>query len=57
MGAGYYDRALASLKDMAAPMRVGVAYELQRVDRVPTEPWDVNLHQVITEKGRFVCGI
>ena len=55
MGAGYYDRALAGTSDDPHPLRIGVAYELQKVERLPSDPWDVRLHQVITEKGRFTC--
>lgn len=55
MGAGYYDRALADVADHPRPLRVGAAFELQKVDQVPTDPWDVRLHQVITENGRFTC--
>lgn len=55
MGAGYYDRALADLAHHQRPLLVGVAYEFQKVDRVPTEPWDIRMHQMITEKGRFTC--
>ena len=55
MGAGYYDRALASVVDCSRPLRVGIAYALQQADRLPADPWDVRLHQVITENGRFTC--
>lgn len=55
MGAGYYDRALAAVADCARPLRVGVAYGLQKVDQLPADPWDIRLHQVITENGGFTC--
>ena len=55
MGAGYYDRALAPVADCKHPLRVGVAYGLQRVDQLPADPWDIRLHQVITENGGFTC--
>lgn len=55
MGAGYYDRALAGAASRTRPIRAGVAYASQRVERVPTEPHDVRLHLVITENGRFTC--
>lgn len=47
-GAGYYDRVLAALP---AVLRIGVAWSMQRVDRLPVDPWDVPLHGVITERG------
>lgn len=55
MGAGYYDRALAGVAAAASPVRAGIAYSVQRVDRVPTDEHDVPLHLVITEEGRFTC--
>jgi 5-formyltetrahydrofolate cyclo-ligase len=47
-GAGYYDRTLAALPGATA---VGVAFAAQRVDRVPTGPYDIPLHAVATERG------
>jgi 5-formyltetrahydrofolate cyclo-ligase len=55
MGAGYYDRALQPFAQEAAPMRVGVAYQLQKVARLPAEPWDIRLHGVLSESGWFEC--
>ncbi len=55
MGAGYYDRALAAVADSSLPLRVGIAYEVQKVDRLPADPWDVRLHRMITENGGFTC--
>lgn len=55
MGAGYYDRALAGVAAAASPVRAGIAYGVQRVDRVPIDRHDVPLHLVITEEGRFTC--
>ena len=48
-GAGFYDRFFARL-DQAAhrPHRIGAAHELQVVDHVPTQPWDVPMDAVIT---------
>lgn len=47
-GAGYYDRALA---EAAATQRIGVAFEVQVVDRIDPAPWDVPLDVVVTEAG------
>lgn len=47
-GAGFYDRAFA---DHPQSLRIGVAWSIQRAEAVPTEPWDVPLHAVITEQG------
>ena len=49
-GAGYYDRTLAG-PDEGRPSLVGVAFEVQRVDRIAANPWDVPLDIVVTEAG------
>ena len=53
MGAGFYDRTFAFAKDnpAAGPWMVGIAYALQQVDSLPSQPWDVPLGAVITERG------
>ena len=55
MGAGYYDRCLEGVADTDIPVRIGVAYHCQQALNIPTEPWDIPLHQVITEKDWFTC--
>ncbi len=51
-GAGYYDRAIASLIErQLAPQLVGIAFDCQEVERVPDEPHDVALSAVLTESG------
>ncbi len=55
MGAGYYDRTLSALADCTRPLRVGIAYEAQKSVQLPEDPWDVRLHEMITENGRFAC--
>ncbi|WP_308159728.1 5-formyltetrahydrofolate cyclo-ligase [Coxiella-like endosymbiont of Rhipicephalus sanguineus] len=54
-GAGYYDRALAPLKDRAfkKPVLVGIAYNFQKINKIPIEKWDVPLNFVITEKTTY----
>jgi 5-formyltetrahydrofolate cyclo-ligase len=47
-GGGYYDRFL--LTDAPQAMRIGLAFELQIVDKVPLEPHDEPLDILITEK-------
>lgn len=55
MGAGYYDHALSALAGSDQPRRVGIGYSIQQADKLPAEPWDVLMHQVITENGPFTC--
>lgn len=44
-GKGFYDRLLAN----ARAMKIGVGYEFQLVDELPSEPHDVPMDMVITE--------
>ena len=55
MGGGYYDRSFAFRKDPArrTPVLVGVAHDLQRVDRIVPEAWDVRLDRVLTDRASY----
>lgn len=44
-GGGYYDRWLA---DHRAVLRIGLAWDTQAIDEVPSEPHDIGLHFVVT---------
>jgi 5-formyltetrahydrofolate cyclo-ligase len=51
-GAGYYDRAIARLQENGhVPRLIGVAFDCQEVERVPDEPHDIVLHEILTERG------
>lgn len=57
MGGGYYDASLAFLARRGhwhRPRLVGLAYEMQKVDRLPVDPWDIPLDAVISER-RYYC--
>ena len=49
-GGGHYDRLLASLPDRGAVLAIGCAWEMQRVERVPEDAWDMALDAVVTPK-------
>ncbi|MHA7838159.1 MAG: 5-formyltetrahydrofolate cyclo-ligase [bacterium] len=56
-GGGYYDRALARLGGGAErPLLVGVAFDFQRVERVPMSGHDVFVDAVVSEEGLFLAG-
>jgi len=55
MGASFYDRLFQPMAAEQHPFRLGAAYQLQQVERVPLEPWDIGLHGVLTENGCFTC--
>ena len=44
-GGGYYDRWIAANPDA---LRIGLAWDAQKVDRVPMEEHDRKLHMVVT---------
>ena len=51
-GAGYYDRAIARLQANGhSPRLIGIAFDCQEVARVPDEPHDVILPEILTESG------
>lgn len=53
MGGGFYDASLAFLtrrRRWRRPLLIGLAFEAQRVDRLPEDPWDVPLDGVLTER-------
>lgn len=52
-GRGYFDRFLA---EHPTPLRVGLAFEAQLVDAVPTEPHDQGMDVIVTEAGRVRVG-
>lgn len=53
MGGGYYDRSFAFLNEPERPERprlLGLAFELQKLPRLPSRPWDIPLDAVVTEQ-------
>ena len=55
-GAGYYDSSLEALRRQKTVVAVGVAFSIQEVESVPTEPHDQRLDAVITEHGLMTFG-
>ncbi|XBQ16860.1 MAG: 5-formyltetrahydrofolate cyclo-ligase [Oceanicaulis sp.] len=55
-GAGFYDRTLAALRELGPVTTVGLAYEAQRMTRVPTDAHDLPVDWVVTERGAFRAG-
>lgn len=52
-GGGYYDRFLA--QDASRAFRIGLAYEIQMVDRVPVQQHDQLMDLVVTEDNVYDC--
>ncbi len=49
-GAGYYDRALATVAVRPSPLLVAVVHELQVVDHLERRSWDVPVDAVVTDR-------
>jgi 5-formyltetrahydrofolate cyclo-ligase len=52
-GRGWYDKLLGRVK---LATRVGLAFELQIVRRVPIDSWDVPMHVLVTERRSLAAG-
>ena len=59
MGGGYYDKTLKSLlihkqnSNTSNPILIGLAFEFQKLDFIPFEPWDINLDIIVTENNIY----
>ena len=55
MGGGFYDRSFAMRRDASVqrPLLVGVAHEIQKVERIDPEDWDVPLDMVVTDQAIY----
>lgn len=53
-GGGYYDRTLASLRRHRDVRAVGVAYDEQECEKIPTDAGDVPLDMVLTDRRTIV---
>ena len=51
-GGGYYDKTFSFLHDQAwtKPLMIGLGYAAQLAHELPTDPWDIKLNGVVTEK-------
>lgn len=55
MGGGFYDRSFEFRKNpnRLQPVLIGVAHELQKVDRLEPESWDVRLDLIVTDQAVY----
>lgn len=53
MGGGFYDKTFAFKRRRLKPKMIGLAYDFQRVSRIPTSGSDLLLDEIITEKRRY----
>ena len=57
MGGGYYDRALAFKKTASktsSPLLIGLAYELQKVNILEMNSWDIPMDGIISESKTYL---
>jgi 5-formyltetrahydrofolate cyclo-ligase len=60
MGAGYYDRSFAFLRDVPRPARpvlVGIGYHFQELAEIVPEAWDVRLDFIATDRELIACSV
>jgi 5-formyltetrahydrofolate cyclo-ligase len=55
MGGGFYDRSFAFRKNSehTRPVLIGVAHEIQKVDQIIPEEWDVQLDMIVTDHAIY----
>lgn len=50
-GGGYYDRTLAALSPQ--PLKIGVAFELSRIETIQPQSHDIPMDYVVTQQGMW----
>ena len=55
-GGGYYDRTLGALRAAGRVIAVGVGYQAQRIEEVPSGDGDETLDWIVTEERAIRCG-
>lgn len=59
MGGGYYDRTFSFKrqdKGLKGPKLIGLAHEVQRVEKLPVESWDIPLTAIVTDQNCYPEG-
>ncbi len=59
MGGGFYDRTFAYLKTRNrwhTPKLIGIAHELQHIDSIEPNAWDIPLNGIVTESRIYIQG-
>jgi 5-formyltetrahydrofolate cyclo-ligase len=54
-GGGYYDRTLQKLRQERRITAIGMAWDCQIVDTLPSEPWDQRLDYIATPSAWIDC--
>lgn len=56
MGGGYYDRTFQAVKQNHSPFFLGLGYDIQKVECLPKDAWDIQLDGVLTERELYMFG-
>lgn len=58
MGGGFYDTTFEFIREDRAdrPVLIGIAHEVQKVERIDVESWDIPLPMVVTDQGVYRFG-
>jgi len=58
MGGGFYDTTFDFIRtqNVSRPVLIGIAHELQKVDRILSESWDIPLSIVVTDSQIYNIG-
>lgn len=56
MGGGFYDKTFQFLlnKTIHKPFLLGLAYEAQKIECIPSDPWDISMNGVLTEDELYL---
>ncbi len=55
-GGGFYDRTLVELRRRGTVLAVGIAFSIQRVERLPRDNFDQPLDWIVTEESAIKIG-
>lgn len=53
MGGGFYDTTLAARVDVNRPRVIGVAHEVQKVEEIPSDHWDIPISTIVTDENIY----
>ncbi|HIA07866.1 MAG TPA: 5-formyltetrahydrofolate cyclo-ligase [Chromatiaceae bacterium] len=58
MGGGYYDRSFSHLRRRNRwfkPKMIGIAFDSQKLNRIPSENWDIPLDAIVSDKQMYIA--
>jgi 5-formyltetrahydrofolate cyclo-ligase len=55
MGGGFYDTTFEFVRSQGVnrPVLIGIAHEIQKVDQIVAQPWDIPLGRVVTDRNVY----